>query len=1171
MSNNTGFSGSRYAPMGCVQFTSVFIDYAYKSLAALTALPLIGSGYANQSAFITLLAIAYTLPFVFSGGLAGFAADRIAKNRLLIWVKAAELLLLFWAVGAVAYAPEWGTAPMISAVLLLSLQSMFLSPGFNGLIPELFGQSGASEANGLTGMVSSVAVIFGASAGFALPAIFGGDYTLSALCLLPMSAIGLICACCIPKSQAGNPKLKLSPVWLFGQFRDAWRLHLDRSLFFAICGDAFFCALSTAVLSILLVFLINGLGFQPDETLAIGLTQLMLGLGVGLGSLTAGKLSKGNIEVGLVPYGLLGMMAMLFLIPLFPGPSFTLFGLKVLPFLLIWLFGLGFSGGLFIVPLRAYTQCRASESNRGTVLAGANIICFGAMLAASIGIFYLTSGIPANQTGLWSGVTEWIQKGCLQWSPMPIFFVWAIGSAGAALFAVIRIPETGIRFTVLFMTHLLYQIRERRVGDIPETGPCLIIANHVTLLDGLLISTLTSRPIRFLMHEDFYRQPFIHPFAKIAGFIEVPKDSSSGMGYERLAQIVRECLNRGELLCIFSEAKLTRGGVFHALRVGFRNLLKDYGDVPIVPVNLSFPWGSLFSKYYGDGRISLRMPFKLPYSVNLTVGKPVAAKSVTPFALRRIISELGADTENQPRRKERPLHYRFAKVASRNPFKVIITESSGKIIRNYQLWVGALLLSREIRRKTDNQYVAILLPNCIAAAVGILGTLMADKIPAVLNFTASRDSLRHSLEKIGHPRIITSRLFIHKMNFEPLDNMWFLEDAVSIIPKWKKIFAAIATFSIPYPMLMRWISPLSHRDVRRPGVILFSSGSSGQPKAVSLSHHNLNENVYAMLSAMGWRTTDKMTGSLPLFHSFGFTTGFWLPLLTLSPVGYVHSPLDGVAVGDLIEKLGLTILLATPTFLQTYCRKIPSEKLRTIRLVVVGGERMRQDIAEAFEAKFGIAPIEGYGATELSPVATINFSRDNDLDDFSARPGKKGSIGPALPNLCVKTADPVTFDPLEENEEGLLMIKGPSVMTGYLDDPEMTAKVIIDGWYNTGDLARIDADGYIFITGRLSRFSKIGGEMVPHEKVEEILLRHSPEGERTVAVTSASDPDKGERLIILYTPHFPLSPEEMINTLRDAKLPNLWIPKIKDILPTAQIPLLGSGKLDLAALKTLVK
>lgn len=1165
-----GFTWRRYLPMGAVQFTSVFIDYAFKSLAALSALTLIGGGYANSSAFIALLSAAYTLPFVIGGGLAGFAADRIVKRKLLIYVKVAELILLCFAALSLFYADTWGTAPLITSVFLLSLQSMFLSPGFNGLIPEIFGESGASQANGATGMISSVAVIFGGATGFILPTLLNHSFAGSALFLFPVSVAGLICAIRIPHGVAADPQRRLKWDWITRQFADAWSLRKDKPLFLAICGDAFFCALSTVVLSILLVFMINTLHVSPNEELSLGLTQLMLGIGVGLGSLFAGRLSGRNIEIGIAPFGVFGMMLFLLLIPLIPGNMMIMGNLKFFPFLSLWLFGLGFSGGVFIVPLRAFVQCRAERTQCGTVLAGANIIAFSAMLISAMTIFYLTAGIPETDPGLWTGTMAWIQRHCLTWNTEPVFYLLAFSSLMTALIALTRMPGMAVRCVALLISRVFYRVKLCRKGRIPNSGPVLLVANHVTLIDGLLLSMATQRPIRFMMHEEFYRQRWIYPLAKLGNFIEIPKDSTSEAGYERLYKTVKECLDREEVICIFPENKLIRTGVMNVFRVGYHSLVRDYGTVPVVPVSLSFPWGSLFSRYYGDGRVTLNMPRKLPYPASVIFGKAIPANSVTPFALQRIIGELGAEMYNRPRRKERPIHYRFSKVASRHPFRNIITESSGKSICNYQFWVGSALLSREIRRKTDNPYVAVMLPNCIGGAVSIMATLMADKIPAILNFTASRESLMMALEKTGHPMIITSRLFLSKINFEPMENMWFLEDVMHVIPKWKKMVFAIATFCIPYPMLMRWISPVSHRDVKRAAVVLFSSGSSGLPKAVVLSHHNLNEDVNAMLCTMGWRDTDKMTGSLPMFHSYGFTTGFWLPLMTLSPVGYIHSPLDAAGVGDVVESQKLTILLATPTFLQNYIRKIKPEKLKTIRLFIVGGEKMRMDIAEKCKEKFGILPIEGYGATELSPVAAVNISQ-LDFPDLTASPGKPGSIGRALPNFCAKVVNPETMEPLEEDQEGLLFFKSSSVMMGYLDDPEQTEKVIIDGWYNTGDLAKIDIDGYIFITGRLSRFSKIGGEMVPHERIEQVLLPLDNELERAVAVTGVPDPQRGERLIILYGKSYPATPEIMLQSLKDAGLPNLWIPKIADIFAVEKVPILGSGKLDLTALNHLAR
>jgi acyl-[acyl-carrier-protein]-phospholipid O-acyltransferase/long-chain-fatty-acid--[acyl-carrier-protein] ligase len=285
---------------------------------------------------------------------------------------------------------------------------------------------------------------------------------------------------------------------------------------------------------------------------------------------------------------------------------------------------------------------------------------------------------------------------------------------------------------------------------------------------------------------------------------------------------------------------------------------------------------------------------------------------------------------------------------------------------------------------------------------------------------------------------------------------------------------------------------------------------------------------------------------------------------------YHFSPLDTRIVAKLAELRKATILLATPTFLRSYLRRCEPEELETLEVVVAGAEKLPPTLCEAFEQKFGIRPVEGYGTTELSPLVSVNvpLSRSKSLNVEC----KEGSVGRPVPGVSVKAVDPETFEDLPLGEPGMLLVKGPNVMKGYLGQPEETAKVMRDGWYITGDIAMVDTDGFIFITGRLSRFSKIGGEMVPHIRIEEAIQKilGQEEGELSVVVTSVPDEKKGERLVVVHT-KLAKPPEEICRELVAGGLPNLWIPDAGSFLEVEAIPVLGSGKIDLVAVANLAK
>jgi acyl-[acyl-carrier-protein]-phospholipid O-acyltransferase/long-chain-fatty-acid--[acyl-carrier-protein] ligase len=344
--------------------------------------------------------------------------------------------------------------------------------------------------------------------------------------------------------------------------------------------------------------------------------------------------------------------------------------------------------------------------------------------------------------------------------------------------------------------------------------------------------------------------------------------------------------------------------------------------------------------------------------------------------------------------------------------------------------------------------------------------------------------------------------------------------------------------------------------------VIFSSGSTGNPKGVMLSHYNVISNTEAMAQVFRVDHRGRVIGVLPFFHSFGFTVTLWFPLLAGCGVAYHPNPLDAAAVGTLITKYRGTFFLSTPTFCGSYIRKCAKAEFASLRYVLVGAEPLRQSLAIAFEQKFGVELLEGYGCTEMAPAIAVNtpsFAKGKEVQ-LGKRPG---TVGLPLPGVTVRVVDPDTLLPRRTNMEGLLLAKGPNQMLGYLGQPEQSAAVIRNGWHITGDMGSLDEQGFVRITGRISRFSKIGGEMVPHLIVEEAV--YSFIGEHACAVTGVPDEHRGERLVVFYT-CADLNPREIWQRLCETDLPRLWVPKREDIHFMDSLPTLGTGKLDLREL-----
>jgi acyl-[acyl-carrier-protein]-phospholipid O-acyltransferase/long-chain-fatty-acid--[acyl-carrier-protein] ligase len=379
------------------------------------------------------------------------------------------------------------------------------------------------------------------------------------------------------------------------------------------------------------------------------------------------------------------------------------------------------------------------------------------------------------------------------------------------------------------------------------------------------------------------------------------------------------------------------------------------------------------------------------------------------------------------------------------------------------------------------------------------------------------------------------------------------------------LFALLGAFLFPVGWLERSLGREKKIELDDLATVIFSSGSTGEPKGVMLSHYNIGSNIEQMEQVFGLNNRDRVLGVLPFFHSFGFTGTLCLPATIGIGAVYHPNPLDAKTIGPLIGQYGVTMLLATPTFLQLYMRGCSAEDFGSLRLVMTAAEKLPDRLATAFEEQFGIRPLEGYGCTECAPAVALN-TYDFRSAGFRQIGAKRGKIGHPLPGVSVRIVDPQTFEPMALGQPGLMLVRGPNVMQGYLGKPEKTAEVLRDGWYTTGDIAAIDEDGFLQITDRLSRFSKIGGEMVPHIKVEEKLHELAGATEQTFVVAGVPDEKKGERLIVLHK-----LPEEKLQLclekLAQSDLPNLWKPRADQFFRLDAFPYLGTGKLDLRKVK----
>ena len=431
-----------------------------------------------------------------------------------------------------------------------------------------------------------------------------------------------------------------------------------------------------------------------------------------------------------------------------------------------------------------------------------------------------------------------------------------------------------------------------------------------------------------------------------------------------------------------------------------------------------------------------------------------------------------------------------------------------------------------------------------------------------MNYTAGREAIDFATKECGIKRVISSRRFLEKAEISiSQDGLVYLEDIAGQIDRKEKLTAYLKARFVPLFLLTMGRKRFGD-DL---ATVIFSSGSSGKPKGVMLSHHNIISNVEAIRIVIQIRPDDNLCGILPFFHSFGFNCGLWLPLISGVSVSYVANPLDGEAVGKSVRENRSTIIFAPPTFFLNYIRRLKREDFASIRLAAAGAEKLKKRLADKFEDKFGIRPLEGYGTTELSPVVSLNVP-DVEADGVYQVGTKLDSVGHPIPGVAIKIVDIETRQELAVGDEGLIMVKGPNVMIGYLNNEEQTAEVLRDGWYNTGDIGKVDAEGFLTITDRLSRFSKIGGEMVPHIGVEQAYLEGLGTHEQVVAVTSIPDSKKGEILVVLYSDQAGTA-DKLHEIITGSTLPNICKPKRDNYIRVESMPTLGSGKLDVMKLR----
>ena len=709
-------------------------------------------------------------------------------------------------------------------------------------------------------------------------------------------------------------------------------------------------------------------------------------------------------------------------------------------------------------------------------------------------------------------------------------------------------------------------IEVRSLNRLPTNG-CLILPGRLDAQQASqLVAALSGRPITWLVEESATLSEELQSYLQLSGH----PGAAFGKNDESLPDVGKNLepkLESKGVLIFVPGLTTSRPGTPCRIPSDTIRALCLLG-LPIAPLDVSVPEESM---------LRIENPAKLPAAI-LNFGNAIPRGQTSVARYREAILASAEETFSSRDFLKGSLALAILQGLKKHAGTNFLYDGTDDSELPFEKILGAALaLSKEIKLATKKERVGVILPPGRGGMIANIAVLFANKIPVNLNFTASHEAVRSAIRQADLDRFITADPFVRKVAdfpWPPNRDLLFIERILPQIKK--KIVKWVLLGKLLPAQVIAKIHGIGKSKGDDEALLLFTSGSSGEPKGVPLSHRNLLANVCQFSRQLDLAPESKLLGCLPLFHSFGSTATLLFPVIEGLDLVTYPSPLETKRLAELISQHQVSLLLATPTFLRGYMRRIDSEMLSSLEIVVTGAEKLPDNLAHSFQDKFGILPMEGYGLTETSPAASVNLPEPSSTNNLPVIPSQRfTSVGPPLPGLAIRITNPATDDINTIDQSGIIWMKGANIFKGYLNRPEITDEVIDEnGWFKSGDVGRIDDDGFLFIEGRLSRFSKIAGEMVPHETVEAAVNRvwHlDNETERKVAIVGIPDDKKGEAIALLSTIAGPAIEQENLDLrykLLDDGIPALWCPKT--IIPVEEIPVLASGKLDIKGCEELL-
>ncbi len=1121
------FNSERFQPLFRTQFLGAFNDNMLKNaLVMLLTFRIATQTGGNVQTLVTIAGTMLVVPQIFVSSLAGQIADKFDKARLARVIKLVEIGIM--AIAGAGFLAQ--SIPLLFLALFgMGLHSAFFGPVKLAILPQLLREDELLPGNGYIEAGTFLAILLGTLAGGVLVLLpFGG--AVVSLALLAVALAGYWFARGIPKAEAPCPGLRLN--WNIGAetINIVNYARSDRDVFLCILGAAWFWFFGATILGQIAPFVRSVL--QADAPV-VTLLLAVFSIGIGTGSLLCNRLLRGQLQMTYVPLAALGIS--LFGIDLYfatrniGAPLSQLTGvLAFMGTLQCWrvifdFFMMAVAGGLYIVPLYAQIQHNGAPAHMARLIAAGNVLSGLFMVGSalvSLGIFALGFNIPQ------------------------LYLIVSLANLGVALYICNLLPEALLRGILRSALTLLFRVEVKGLENYSKAGKrVLIIANHISLLDAVLIAAFLPEKLHFVISATFARHWWMQPVLKLVH--AMPIDPTKPLATKSLIEL----LKKDQKCMIFPEGRLTVTGALMKIYEG-PGLVADKAGAAVLPIRIDGAQYSHVSRMAGKLRLRWlpRITLTIMPAHNFNIPEDIkgrARRQAASAQLYDIMSDMMFESGNY----EQTLFAALLHARSLHGAKHPIAEDTERKPLNYgQFVLRCFTLGRVLARRYPGQpTLGIMLPNASVTAISFFALQAFGKTPSMLNFSAGARQMLAACRMAKVETVLTSRRFVEAAKLDAVVAalsegglaVQYLEDIGKTVGLLDKLFGLAAAQAPEFAY--RFTAQTKNPDA--PAVILYTSGSEGTPKGVALSHRNLLANCGQIGARIDFGPSDKVLNVLPMFHCFGLTGGTLLPILAGIKTFYYPSPLHYRIVPELIYDTNATVMFGTDTFLAGYAKFANPYDMNSIRHMVAGGEKLKEETRQIYAEKFGLRVLEGYGATETAPVISVNTPMQNRL----------GSVGRLLPNIAHRLE---AVPGIEGG--GRLILKGPNVMLGYLKaEAPGEIQPLEDGWYDTGDIVEIDAQGYVFIKGRIKRFAKIGGEMVSLAAVEAATARLWPAAQH--AAVTIPDDKKGEQ-IVLVTEQQDAARDALVRHFRQETLPELAVPK--RILHVDALPLLGTGKID---------